>query len=79
MSEYPYHDVITYRKARLQREQDEHCHLTTRLLTANPQGLTLPTVQMSVGLSAKTARRILALVATERDGKYYPRHKGESS
>lgn len=72
-------NIIFQRNTRLQCQFNDYCHLTDKLLSSNPQGLTLPTVQMSVGLSAKTARRILALVATERDGKYYPRHKGESS
>lgn len=69
-------DVIFQRNARLQCRFNDYCHLTTKLLLSNPQGLTLPIIQSTVGMSAKTAKRVLAGVATEKDGKYYLKTKG---
>lgn len=44
--------------------------LTHLLLKANPQGLDLPTVQKCVGMSAKTAKKVLAGVAEKQGDKY---------
>lgn len=69
-------DVVSLHNARLQCQFNDYCHLTTKLLSDNPQGLTLPIIQSKVGMSAKTAKRVLAGVADEKDGKYYPKSKG---
>lgn len=50
---------------------NEFCMLAIKLLTKNPQGLTIANVQTCIGMSYKTAMRVLALVAVERDGKFY--------
>lgn len=68
-------DVIFQRNTRLQQRFNDYCHLTNKLLSSNPQGLTLPVIQSTVGMSAKTAKRVLAGVADEKDGKYYPKPK----
>lgn len=52
-------------------QSGDYCHLAQRLLIANPQGLRKQVIQMTVGISAKTADRVLTLVAVERDGKYF--------
>lgn len=51
---------------------NEFCNQVIKLLTKNPQGLTIANVQTCVGMSYKTAMRVLALVAVEKDGKFYP-------
>lgn len=76
MTEYINAEAVQYRKWRLALRFREHCELTAILLRNNPHGLELPTIQKVVGMSAKTAKRVLAEVATERDGKYYPQAKG---
>lgn len=50
---------------------NEFCMQVIKLLTKNPQGLTIANVQTCIGMSYKTAMRVLALVAVERDGKFY--------
>lgn len=72
-------DVISLRNARLQCRFNDYCHLTDKLLSSNPQGLTLPIIQSTVGMSAKTAKRVLAGVADEKDGKYYPKPKSKGA
>lgn len=51
---------------------NEFCNQVIKLLTKNPQGLTIANVQTCIGMSYKTAMRVLALVAVEKDGKFYP-------
>ncbi|MDO4450039.1 MAG: hypothetical protein Q4B79_03645 [Moraxella sp.] len=63
--------VKEYRQAQNAKELSDCRRLTTKLLSTNPQGLTLPVIQTTVGMSAKTAKRILAGVADEKDGKFY--------
>lgn len=50
---------------------NEFCMQVIKLLTKSPQGLTIANVQSCVGMSYKTAMRVLALVAVEQDGKFY--------
>lgn len=47
------------------------CHQTSHLLCQHPQGMTLASVQRVIGLSAKTAKAVLGVVAVEKDGKFY--------
>lgn len=42
-----------------------------QVLRKNPQGLSIPQVQSMSGLSAKTAKKILARIAVEENSKYY--------
>lgn len=44
-----------------------------QLLRRNPAGLTVVNTQRQIGMSYKTAMRVLALVAVEKDGKFYSR------
>ena len=69
-------NILFQPNTRLQWRFNDYCHLTTRLLSTNPHGLTLPIIQTTVGMSAKTAKRVLAGVAKEKDGKYYPKTRG---
>lgn len=50
---------------------NEFCMQVIKLLTKNPQGLTIANVQTCIGMSYKTAMRVLALVAVGKDGKFY--------
>ncbi|MCG7412258.1 hypothetical protein [Moraxella nonliquefaciens] len=68
--------VKEYRQAQRDQQISEYCHLTTKLLATNQQGLSLPVIQTTVGISTKTAKRVLAGMADEKDGKYYPKLKG---
>lgn len=52
---------------------NEFCLKVRRLLRHNPIGLTVANAQRQIGMSYKTAMRVLALVAVEKDGKFYPR------
>ncbi|OOR89811.1 hypothetical protein [Moraxella bovis] len=52
---------------------NEFCLKVQQLLRHNPTGLTVANVQRQIGMSYKTAMRVLALVAVEKDGKFYPR------
>lgn len=54
---------------------NDFCMEAIKLLRKSPQGLTVATVQKSVGMSYKTAMRVLALVAVEKDGKFYRRNQ----
>lgn len=72
-------NIIFQRNTRLQWQFNDYCHLATKLLSSNPQGLTLPIIQSTVGMSAKTAKRVLAGVADEKDGKYYPKPKSKGA
>lgn len=76
MTEFINAEAVEYRKWRLALRFREHCELTIILLRNNPHGLELPTIQKVVGMSAKTAKRVLAGVADEKDGKCYPKSKG---
>lgn len=51
---------------------NEFCMQVAKLLTKSHDGLTVANVQRCVGMSYKTAMRVLALVAVEKDGKFYP-------
>lgn len=51
---------------------NEFCTQVIKLLKKSPEGLTIANVQTCVGMSHKTAMRVLALVAVEKDGKFYP-------
>lgn len=55
---------------------NDYVHLTKKLLSDNPHGLSLPTIQKVVGMPAKTAKRVLSLVADEKGDKYYPKSEG---
>lgn len=48
-----------------------HCHEVRKLLRQHPHGMTLPNVQQAAQLSVKTAKSVLALVALEKDGRFY--------
>lgn len=52
---------------------NEFCLKVKQLLRHNPTGLTVANTQRQIGMSYKTAMRVLALVAVEKDGKFYPR------
>lgn len=52
---------------------NEFCMQVIRLLRKNPEGLSAPNIQTCVGMSYKTAMRVLAVVAVERDGRFYPK------
>lgn len=73
MTEYITAETLAWRNEQQAMKFDGYCHLTSVLLTSNPQGLTLATIQRVVGLSARTAHRVLAKVAIETNGKYYPK------
>lgn len=49
------------------------CQERQELLRRNPMGLTVANTQRQIGMSYKAAMRVLALVAVEKDGKFYPR------
>lgn len=76
MTEYTSAEAVAFKNERLTLIFDGYCSLTRKLLGDNQQGLTLPIIQSTIGMSAKTAKRVLTRVATERDGKYYPQAKG---
>lgn len=52
---------------------NEFCMQVAKLLTKSHEGLTIASVQKCVGMSYKTAMRVLALVAVETDGRFYPK------
>lgn len=52
---------------------NEFCMQVAKLLTKSHDGLTVANVQRCVGMSYKTAMRVLALVAVEKDGRFYPK------
>lgn len=54
---------------------NDFCEAAIRLLKDNPHGMTSASVQRSVGMPYKTAMRVLALVAVEKDGKFYQRNQ----
>lgn len=63
--------------ARLYQQRKErwdygtYCYEVRKLLRQHPDGMTLPNVQRNAQLSVKTAKSVLALVAVEKDGKFY--------
>lgn len=71
MTEFIKAEAVAWHRDRLALRMCEYRQLTNTLLLNNPHGLTLPIIQSTVGMSAKTAKRVLAGVADEKDGKYY--------
>lgn len=69
-------EAFTHCHQRQEHIFNDFCMEAIKLLRKSPQGLTVAAVQKSVGMSYKTTMRVLALVAVERDGKFYPKPKG---
>ncbi len=59
-------EAISYCNKQKQQQLGNYCYLAQRLLMSNPQGLTKQTVQVAVGISAKTASCVLGLVAWKK-------------
>lgn len=76
MTEYINAEAVAWKREGLAFRFHEYCQLTATLLKNNPHGLELPTIQKVVGMSAKTAKRVLTQVAVQREDKYYPKPKG---
>lgn len=64
-------EAIAHHRKRQIHQFGDYCYLTQQLLMSNPQGLKKHKVQSAIGISEKTASRVLAWVAIEKDGKYF--------
>lgn len=54
-----------------------YCYEVRKLLRQNPNGMTLSHAQQAAKLSVKTAKSVLALVAVEKDGRFYTKMQKE--
>lgn len=60
-----------YQQHRKRWDYGTYCYEVRKLLRQHPDGMTLPNVQRNAQLSIRTAKSVLALVAVEKDGKFY--------
>lgn len=68
-----YRDAKSFNRHLCKTQFDECCIKAVNALRENPYGLSLQQVQTSAGLSLKTTKLVLAQVAIELKGRYYPK------
>lgn len=66
-----YRSGVSFRRYTARIRYNEFSTKVLQVLRKNPQGLSIQQVQSMSGLSAKTAKKILARIAVEENSKYY--------